>query len=382
MPERSQPLHPVPPVPRYGEAALADLVPSLLAGCGVPGFDDVLRVDGPDKVCLLLVDGLGDRLLRAHTAAAPYLAGLLAGSRTLTAGFPSTTATSLASIGTGLAPGQHGMLGYQVAIPGTRRSLNALRWDKKIDPYDWQPTTTAFARAERAGVSVHQVGPGAFQGTGLTVAALRGARYVAAETPGDMVAAALAALAEPGPGLVYAYHSELDHAGHLRGCRSPAWRHQLAIVDRIVERLAAALPAGTLLCVTGDHGMVDVDPADRVDVDAVPALRAGVRLLAGESRARAVHARRGAAADVLARWQELLGDRAWVVPGEQAVADGWYGPVDPRFRDRIGDVVCAAFGPLAVVATRAERHESRLIGMHGSLTADEQLLPLLTVDRR
>lgn len=370
-------------MPRYGEAALADLVPSLLAGCGVPGYADVLGIDGPDKVCLLLVDGLGDRLLRAHAVAdAPYLAGLLAGARTLTAGFPSTTATSLASIGTGLPPGQHGMLGYQVAIPGTGRLLNALRWDKAVDPYDWQPTPTAFARAEQAGVAVHQIGPRAFRGSGLTEAALRGARYVAAETPGDVVAAALAALADPGPGLIYAYLAELDHTGHLRGCRSPAWRHQLAVVDRVVERLATGLPAGSLLCITGDHGMVDVDPVDRVDVDAVPDLAAGVTLLAGEPRARAVHARPGAADDVLATWQQLLGDRAWVVPGEQAVAEGWYGPLDPRFRDRIGDVISAAHGPLAVVATRAEPHESRLIGVHGSLTADEQLVPLLTVDRR
>jgi len=47
-----------------------------------------------------------------------------AASGTLTAGFPSTTVTSLGSLGTGLPPSAHGMLGYQVAIPGTGLGLH------------------------------------------------------------------------------------------------------------------------------------------------------------------------------------------------------------------------------------------------------------------
>ena len=46
--------------------------------------------------------------------------------------------------------------------------------------------------------------------------------------------------------------------------------------------------------------------------------------------------------------------------------------------DRIGDVVAAAAGSLAIVATKAEPRESALVGMHGSLTSSEQLVPALT----
>ncbi len=51
----------------------------------------------------------------------------------------------------------------------------------------------------------------------------------------------------------------------------------------------------------------------------------------------------------------------------------------PEFAARIGDVVAASYGQAAVVASRAEPQESALIGMHGSLTQDEQLVPLLTL---
>jgi hypothetical protein len=46
--------------------------------------------------------------------------------------------------------------------------------------------------------------------------------------------------------------------------------------------------------------------------------------------------------------------------------------------DRIGDVVAAAAGSFAAVATKAEPGESALFGMHGSLTSAEQLIPALT----
>ena len=44
---------------------------------------------------------------------------------------------------------------------------------------------------------------------------------------------------------------------------------------------------------------------------------------------------------------------------------------------RIGDVVAACAGTWAVVASKAEPLESSLVGMHGSLTPAEQLVPML-----
>jgi hypothetical protein len=138
--------------------------------------------------------------------------------------------------------------------------------------------------------------------------------------------------------------------------------------------------------VTADHGMVDVGPDDRIDADEDSSvLRDGVALLGGEARARHVYARPGAAEDVLATWREVLGERAWVLSREEAVKEGWFGPVGSAVSDamapRIGDVVAACAGSWAVVASRAEPFESALIGMHGSLTAAEQLVPMLTPAR-
>jgi len=366
-----------PALPCYGQSTLADLSQSLLASAGLPGEQNVLGLPHASRVCLLVIDGLGWDLLRSHRSAAPFLTGLAETGCWLTAGFPATTVTSLSSIGTGRPPGQHGLLGYQVRVPDTGQLLNALRWDKTVDPIAWQPGPTIFERATAAGIAAFRIASGAFQHSGLSTAAMRGADYRAAETPGALVARAAAALAEAPRALAMVYTGELDSTGHACGCTSPAWRYQLRHVDMLAEQLAGALPAGTALHITADHGMVDVPSHLRADADALPQLRSGVALLGGEPRARHVYAVPGAADDVLAAWREVLGDSAWVAGRDEAIDAGWFGPVDPRVAGRIGDVVVAARGGSAVVATVAEPRESALIGMHGSLAAADQRVPLL-----
>ena len=367
--------------PPYGRGTLPDLACSLLTSLRVPGEPDVLGLPHADRVCLLVVDGLGWELLREHQAAAPFLSELAAAGGPISAGFPSTTVTSLTSLGTGRPPGEHGMLGYQVVRPGEGKLLNLLRWDPDVDPVVWQPVPTIFQRAAAAKVHASYVAASAFRGSGLTTAFARGVDYRGANSLGELAARTQEAL-RSGAGdrsLAVVYHGHLDATGHAFGIASDAWRYQLAHVDKLAEQLATGLPEGSVLHVTADHGMVDVGSDDRVDVDAVPALREGVALLGGEPRARHVYAEPGAAGDVLATWRELLGGRVCVLSRAEAITQGWFGEVTAEFEPRIGDVVAAPYGPTAVVATKAEPLESSLVGMHGSLTQDEQLIPLLTL---
>lgn len=370
-----------PLVPRYGGGSLCDVVPSLLAGLGVPGMVDVLGISGPSRVCVLLVDGLGWELLREHEADAPFLASL-AGSA-ITAGFPSTTASSVAALGTGVPTGEHGMVGYSFADGG--EVLNALRWSRygsaaHVDlrdvlvPEDVQPRRTAFEVAADAGVSVRLVLPREQKGSGLTRAVLRGGRFRGVLGFGDLVARVAEALRSDDRVLCYAYHADLDALGHVYGPGSEAWRWQLRFVDRLAAAVADGLPRGGALVVTADHGMVAAD--DRVDFDTDDVLREGVRLLGGEARVRHVYT--SSAADVRARWVERLGERAWIATRAEAVAEGWFGPrVDDHVLPRIGDLVVAAKGSLAVVRSTVEPGLTTFVGHHGSLTEEEQHIPLL-----
>ncbi len=176
--------------------------------------------------------------------------------------------------------------------------------------------------------------------------------------------------------LVYGYHPELDSLGHVYGVDSEQWRGAAAQVDRLVTLLVDGLPPDAALLVTADHGQLDVPPECRFDLDADPRLRAGLRVVAGEPRVRYLHTLPGARDDVLATWREVLGPAAWVGTREEAVAEGWYGPVPEAHLHRIGDVVAYCHDRYAITASRTEPALiSRLIAYHGSTTDVEMADP-------
>ncbi|MFD8674063.1 alkaline phosphatase family protein [Streptomyces seoulensis] len=376
------------PLPEYGHGSLADLLPTLAAGLGVPGMTPTITELTPaDRVCVFLVDGLGWELLRAHPDEAPFLNSLLGTSRggtgrPLTAGYPATTATSLGSVGTGLPPGAHGLPGYTVRDPETGGLMNQLRWQPWTPPHAWQPYPTVFELADRAGVHAAQVSSPHFQHTPLTKVALSGGTFVGSLAGEERMDLAAEQLAAGDRSLVYTYYAELDGAGHRYGVGSDTWRGQLMYVDRLAQRLAERLPPRSALYVTADHGMIDIpfDEEHRIDFDEDWELRAGVSLLGGEGRARHVYAVPGAANDVLTCWREVLGDRFWIASRDEAIQAGWFGPhVDERVYPRIGDVVAAAYDDVLITASEREPKESLMVGNHGSMTPAEQLVPLLEV---
>ncbi|AKU19004.1 alkaline phosphatase family protein [Luteipulveratus mongoliensis] len=367
---------PAPVVPSYDGHGLAGVLPSVLASLGV-GTGPV-ELPPARRAVVVLVDGLGLELLRQRKGHAPYLRSLLAEARDLTAGFPSTTATSMGTFGTGLPPGAHGLTGYQVEIPGEGRLFNELSWEDGPNPERWQPEQTVLQRSASAGIATTMVAPGYFDGSGLTRAALRGAMFRGSEDLGGRVAAALAAVRSAPRALVYLYWGDLDRTGHVHGCESWQWGDELEHIDRELRRLGEQLPADCSLSVVADHGMVDIPLEARTDVAHDAELRDGVRLVGGEMRALQLYCEPGAAETVLATWQARLGEQGWIVSREEALTRGWFGPVHERVLPRIGEVIAAFHAPIGVVDSRVMRPVILgLIGQHGSMTSAEQSVPLL-----
>lgn len=382
--------------PRFGERTLAELLPSLAAVLGCPGYDDVLglseHLDGVRRIVVLLVDGLGRDNLAAALDVAPTLATFADPIGGLDAVAPTTTPTNLTSLSTGRPPGEHGIVGFTVAVPGGGgQLLTHIAWGDDPDPRRWQPIPSVLARcAGSTGTAV--VGPATFRGSGLTLAMHRDVDYRGTVSAGDLVAGTIEKAGSARRTLTYAYHGDLDLTGHVRGWRHRAWGAQLGLVDGLAAAILAGLPPDAALLVTADHGMLDLDPADKIDLDAhahadtgtgpagdlAARLADGVTTTAGEPRARYLHTRPGAAADVRAAWRELLGDRAAVLLREEAIDAGLFGSsVSAAAAARIGDLVCWCRGTSALVASRREPGAATLVGYHGSLTEAELSVPLL-----
>ncbi len=379
-----------PPV-RYDDGGLAGVLPQVAASLGVriPG-----RPLGPSlaggsaaypparRAVVVLVDGLGYELLAARAGHAPYLRSLLPTGRALSCGFPSTTATSMGTFGTGLPPGAHGLVGYEVLDPARDLLFNELSWEDGPVPEDWQPHRTIFETVAADGIAVTRIGPRYFDGSGLTRSALRGGQFLAARGLAQRVDATLAALQADDRALVYLYWGELDKIGHQRGCGSWEWLEELEAIDAQLSRLAESMPPDAALYVTADHGMIDCPFEDRLDLATEPELSAGIRHAGGEARARQLYCELGATDDVAAAWVARLGDLAVVRRRDDVLAAGWFGPpgaVLDDVRARIGDLVVAMTGQVAVVDSRRDRPELlALLGLHGALTPVEITIPLLT----
>jgi hypothetical protein len=367
-------------VPAYQSTTLGELMPSIGAHLGVSGFTEgAFRLPQSARYVVVLIDGLGWNLLRRAACEAPYLASLLGGAQPITSAVPSTTVTSLASLGTGLPPGQHGLVGYTSRVPATGEILNALTWESDPSPAAYQSKPTFFERATETGIAVTTVALTRFRGTGLTEAALRGAVFVpyADDSAEELKIALIAEAALRGDrSVVYAYERELDHCGHVHGCSSATWLEHLARIDVMCERLRAALPPQVTLIITADHGMIDIPVNQRIVAEDDPALMAGLSALAGEGRFRQLYVDQELPRRVADRWRARLGELAWVRTRDEAIDEGWFAATDDQLRDRWGHVLVALRADWAIM-TRAFPREFTLIGMHGSLTPAEMLVPLI-----
>lgn len=375
-------------LPDYGFKELGAVLPAALAAVGaahaVPGRDaerdrQNLGLPTARHVVVVILDGLGHHQLDARRGHAPFLRSIV--SDVVTAGYPTTTATSLSLFGTGQPAGQTGMTGYSARNPRTGELANLISWEGADPPEEWQPMPSLLEEADRAGVTVTTLGKRAFAGSGLTHAALRGGLFVGAERLADRIDVALAATKTPG--VSYCYWGEIDAAGHRYGWQSEEWVAALEDADREFRRLAGSLRPDTLMVVTADHGMVDVTGAPRWDIGAEPQLARDIELVAGEPRALHLHVSEGSASAVAERWQAILGDYGVALTQTDAASAGIFGPISDVARPRIGDVVVAMAGRSTVVDSRTQSPRSMaLIGVHGSLTPEELMVPLLMAEGR
>jgi hypothetical protein len=207
--------------------------------------------------------------------------------------------------------------------------------------------------------------------SGFTQAHLAGVRHIGVRLPSNIPVEVRRLLAGGEP-FVYAYYDGIDKTAHEFGLREH-YDAELVAADRLVGDLLAVLPPGAALVVTADHGQVEVPTT----VPLAPAAVALSRLLSGEGRFRWLHARPGAAADVLAAATAAHASTAWVVSVEQVVDEGWLGPrIAPPIRARLGDVAVVAREPVSF-NDPADTGQVVLICRHGSLTEAEVRVPLL-----
>lgn len=375
--------------------SLSAVLPALTAAIGSPVDTEFhpdaklcqQRLGVPDarSAIVILIDGLGYWNLVDRIGHAPYLRSLFdasdpehsAGLHSIVTCYPTTTAAAMGSFGTGTCPGLTGMLGYTQLNPRTGRIAQMIQFKGAPKPEELQQEPTVFEKAAAKNVPVASIGLPAFKRSPLTRAALRGTTYVPDRDP--LGRAEQAAKCARKPGLTYLYIRVVDKAGHHYGWQSDEWATSLESADRQVRLVRELAPAGTVIAVVADHGMVTMDSSLQIDVAQEPELSQGVALTGGEPRALMLYAKRKANPDAIAqRWRNRLEEQATVMTKNQAINAGLFGTVSERVRPMIGDIVVLCAGRTTIVDSRIQHERAMAMpGVHGSWTEAEARIPFL-----
>lgn len=359
---------------------LADVLSSCLAA--VQGGDNPLGLTPVRKAAVLVVDGLGAYNLRQRSGHARWLTHQWAQKNMIAdSGYPSTTASALTTLTTGELAGVHGIVGYTVRDPESKKLINHLKeWAPLVNLDTWQCRPTLFEKAAQQSIPSLALGEPRFAGTDFTQAVWRGAEFVGVRglvPQGELMREFFDSQDQA---LAYLYWPALDRTGHSQGVVSDAWTHRLEELDQGVEEIARFLKPDEGLVITADHGMLDIPQENKIVAEKGSPLLAGVSAWGGEPRVAQLYVDdSGAVSDLVGAWTEVLAGRGRVVTREQIVDEGWLGPVSHDIALRLGDVSVVCEEPIAVYDASASAAARAMLGQHGSITSVEREIPVIPV---
>ncbi len=353
-------------------------------------------VDAYDKIVLLVLDGFGYRKAQSLFECMPESAIRRLGEKgrliPLTSVYPSTTVSALTSLGTGLSPLEHGMIGYRLYLSEIAAITNMIRFTSHgnsrpdsafalgLDPETLIPGPTLHGRLVEKGVSAHALLPHHIASSGLSTALYRGCSVIhSAVSFPDMLVKTRHLLSQAtGKTFLSLYWPSLDTTAHVLGPDSESYTAEFCAIDEAIRRELIGHADDTLFIVTADHGFVTMQPSDYIPLDAVVDVgRALLMLPVGEPRASYLFTRDGGQEVIREAFVEARRDGLICLDSHELVASGLLGrgQPHPEIGNRIGQLAVLSTGSAGI--DQAYPDGVTLRGMHGGLTADEMLVPLI-----
>ena len=350
----------------------------LSAFLALEGKPNPLSLPARQSYLVILVDGLGVANIKSAGGHSGFLNQKLSTSKSLFSGFPTTTATSLASFATGKQSGEHAFIGYRVFDREVSKPINLLNdLGAEFPPQRYQNLETISEQAVKAGKNVVTVGPGEYEGSGFTQATMPASKYLAAKTLQERFDTARSEIAKPGT-LVYLYIPELDQLAHRFGCQSQNWLNTIEDLDSVLANFMRSLPKSAGAILTADHGVIDVAQTSHIYLEQYEAMKDLV-MIGGDPRVGFLYF--DTAIDLVAKKEALqsdLGSQVEVVTVQELVDAGWYQPLSESGKKVAPDLVLLPKGDRVVYHREFAKVKSMsMIGQHGGMSKVEWEVPLL-----
>jgi predicted AlkP superfamily pyrophosphatase or phosphodiesterase len=350
----------------------------LSAFLALDGKPNPLSIPPRQSYAVVLVDGLGVANIKSAAGHAGFLNQKLNNSKSLFSGFPTTTATSLASFATGKESGEHAFIGYRIFDRKASKAINLLNdLGNENLPAKYQDLETISQQAVTSGKRVVTVGPGEYSASGFTQATMPAAKYLTAKTIEERFEITRSELAKPGA-LVYLYIPELDQLAHRFGSQSQRWLNVIESLDSAMSQFTKSLPKGSGAILTADHGVIDVPQTSHVYLDDYESVN-GLSMIGGDPRVAFLYFDQGT--DLQSKRQSIeseLGAHVDVTTVQELVEAGWYQPLSAAATRVAPDLVLLPKGNRVVYHRGFAKVKSMaMIGQHGGMSKAEWEIPLL-----
>jgi hypothetical protein len=389
-------------LPDYNGLNLKNLLPQIatIFGAGTPDCstlpsDCLAQLEGVKKVMLIIFDGLGyNRLLHhisSHNSTFSEIAekGIL---KPLTTVFPSTTSTALTSLFSGLSPAQHQIIGYHMFSKKYGLIYNTL---------DMKPVYGYSNRVELAKDYTHQIrllSPN-FEARGIAVSIVTKSHIVGSglsqithrdQTPityllgSDMWTHSVHALQKPSPLLSIVYYSGVDTLAHRYGAYSEEVTFELTTLEHniadFIERLSSDVKEETLLVFAADHGVADVDKS--IYLKDCPELMQHLQLPpVGDGRASYLFCKPEEEEAFRSAFEaQAQGFRLFST--DELIDRGVFGELlnCGELKEKLGTFTALSCdGTILEYPFFEEDRQSPQRGAHGGMTAEEMIIPLLSI---
>jgi hypothetical protein len=358
--------------------------------------DDVVDdFRGVEKVFLVVMDGFGYNRLLTHVKQHDGVFQELITKGTLKpfmSPFPATTATSLTSIFTGLAPSEHGVIGYQMfsqeygcvvnmldmkPVYGYSSEVELARdLSRRVNP--WMPTL------QEHGVRTLIATKSSIMGSGLS-------RVIHADqdvTPyileSEMLVKCRKTLEQPGPVFLVLYYSGIDTLEHKYGPHSEEVTSEIQLFEFLLKsffsKLSDATKRETLMMLTSDHGVCQTEKTVYVKDYSEVAGRLQLPPV-GDSRCGFLFAKQGEKDNLKNAFEKSI-EGFRLVASNELIRAGAFGRASDSMllNPVVGDWAALSKGPNGLSYPYYEDDRNReQRGGHGGMTAEEVLVPLLSM---
>lgn len=339
-----------------------------------------------ENIVLMVIDALGYNYIRSVGRGGSFDTYLRGSMSTV---YLSTTTTAITSYLTGVAPQQHALMGWNTWL----KELGAV---VKVLPFRTRGGSLALEHSQIDLKSLYALEPfvnklrvkSTFVSPDMIIdSAYNCAQQGRAQTVPHYDLESFFAQTEKlihtaqEPQYIYAYWPMLDTLGHIHGIHSQNSIEHFQELDRgFAAFLEKIQGTNTTVIVTGDHGMIDSTPESSLSLNDHPRLSETLAIpLCGEPRAVFCYVRPFKQKQFEDYVYSELADVVELMPSEQLLEEHYFGlgEVNAKLLERIGDYTLMMKDNNVLYDQLFQEHRHRHIGVHGGLSADEMLVPLV-----